>query len=670
MSQQQQLEALKKVIRQHDYAYYVLDAPTISDAAYDELFNQLLIIEKAHPEWVTKDSPSLRVGGEVASHLEAKAHKTPMLSLNNVFDETSFSQFFERLVQGLEKSDIPLCAEPKLDGLAINLFYEYGQLTTALTRGDGALGEEVTANIKTIKSLPLFVEALKDVSFIEVRGEVFMAKDTFIKLNDNAKKNGDKVFANPRNAAAGSLRQLDSKIAAKRKLSLYCYGIGEVSGIELNNSHFERLMWLKECGFPVSNWVKKVTNIDQAIKYYQSVVEQRAHLPFEIDGTVFKVDNIDDQQALGLNARAPKYAIAYKFKAEEVLSEIVSVDFQVGRTGALTPVARLKPTKVGGVMVSNATLHNMDEITRKDIHVHDVVLIRRAGDVIPEVKEVVLVKRDETRIQSITMPEHCPVCDAIVEREDDTATYRCQGGLFCQAQVKHAISHFVSRHAMNIDGLGEKVVSQLLESQLIEDVSSIYQLSVDKLVGLERMGLKSSQNLIDAIHKSKETTLARFIYALGIREVGQATARNLANHFKDLDKIMNANEAMLLEVDDIGPIVARHLNDFFKEPHNQQVIEKLLAYGVSFPKIEEKDLDEGNPFFGKTVVITGTLAKIKRNDLKEKLLEMGAKVSGSVSKKTDFLVFGDAPGSKLKKAEDCGVSLIDEQALMELLTEA
>jgi DNA ligase (NAD+) len=663
----EQLNQLKDELQKHDNAYYVLDTPTISDAEYDELYKSLLAIEKAHPELVSSDSPSQRVGGKVSEQFDAVAHLTPMLSLNNVFDEEEFSAFYQRLSSTLSQGEVELVCEPKLDGLAINLIYEQGRLVRALTRGDGRQGEDVTANVKTIKAIPLYLANAEDIVRMEVRGEIFMRKDAFLSLNEQAAKKGEKVFANPRNAAAGSLRQLDPRVSAKRSLSIFCYGLGECVGFPLADNHFERLNWLKEHRFPVSQLIELAANQQQAVNYFNKVTSLRASLPFEIDGVVYKVNAISAQDTLGFVARAPRFAIAYKFKAEEAESEIMQVDFQVGRTGALTPVARLKPTHVGGVVVSNATLHNMDEIRRKDLHIGDKVIIRRAGDVIPEVKEVLLANRSHRQLSEINMPTTCPVCHSHVEKEEGESTYRCQGGLVCFAQLKQAITHFVSRAAMNIDGLGEKVVAALVDEKLIKNVADLYELTLEHFLSLERMALKSSQNLVEAINKSRETTLNRFIYSLGIREVGQATARNLALHFTELANISKASTEQLLEVADVGPIVADHIVSFFKEPHNQEIIKRLISLGVHWPEVKQAERQDESPFSGKTVVITGSFTTLKRDALKEQLLGLGAKVSGSVSKKTDYLLYGDAPGSKYQKALDLEVALLDEDALMKLL---
>jgi DNA ligase (NAD+) len=661
----QRFDTLKKQIREHDYRYYVLDDPIISDSDYDKLYRELLDLEKAYPEYVSSDSPTQRVAGEISPAFLPYQHHQPMLSLNNAFSDEEFEKFYQRAQKTLNQTDVYYCCEPKLDGLAVNLVYENGQLIAGVTRGDGTVGENVTSNIKTLKMVPINLRGQFTPKRLEVRGEVYMTKAGFDQLNRKAHEKGTKLFANPRNAAAGSLRQLDSSITAQRPLSLYCYGFGASEGISLPDSHFERLNLIKQLGFPVSGDIYLAKTVSECKAYYQSLLRKRPNLAFEIDGAVFKVDSIKAQQKLGVLARAPRFAIAYKFPAEEARTVVLKVDFQVGRTGALTPVARLKPVTVGGVTVSNATLHNMDEIERKDIRVFDEVVIRRAGDVIPEVLRVIFENRS-SKTEAITLPASCPVCDSEVLRLEGEAVARCQGGLYCPAQLKQSIIHFVSKKAMDIDGLGEKLVELLVDNGIVKTIADIYQLNKESLIGLERMGEKSSQNLIDAIENSKHTTLARFLYALGIREVGQVTAETLSRHFKSLENIRKANEQELIAISDIGPVVAKHVNHFFKQTHNLEVIDKLLSLGIDWPKPQQKKAKD-SPFLNKTLVITGSLDLMSRDSLKEKLTELGAKVTSSVSKKTDYLIYGDSPGSKYEKAQALGIEMISEEKLRSLL---
>lgn len=658
-----QIDVLRQQIREHDYAYYVLNAPTIPDSEYDRLFQALQALEQTHPELITSDSPTQRVGASPSSKFETIEHQLPMLSLGNVFDDEQFEQFYRR-IEGGEQSFF-VC-EPKFDGLAVSLIYRYGTLDVAATRGDGLQGEAITSNIKTIPTIPLRLRGADDIPLIEIRGEVYMPKRGFETLNQRLAAQGMKTFVNPRNAASGSLRQLDSRVTAERPLAIYCYGFGAVEGFALTDSHYQQLMQIKQLGLPVCPLVHRTQGMQGCLDCYQALLNKRDTLPYEIDGMVIKVDSIARQQQLGFVARAPRWAIAYKFPAQEALSQVIAVDFQVGRTGALTPVARLKPTFVGGVTVSNATLHNMDEIERKDIQIGDVVIIRRAGDVIPEV--VAAVKEQRTETMPITLPDACPVCQSLVERIEGEAVARCSGGLFCRAQLVQAIIHFVSRKAMDIDGLGAKFVEKLVEEGLVNSVADLYYLQADSLLSMERMGQKSVDNLLSAIEASKQPTLAKFIYALGIREVGEATARNLAMHYKTLDAIKHAGETSLLAIPDIGPTVAKHILTFFSETHNLAVIEKLLQAGI---RIKEErtpvvSLQE-HPFQGKRIVLTGTLTQLAREEAKEKLLALGATVSGSVSSKTDLVIAGENAGSKLEKAQTLSVPVINEARFMALL---
>ncbi len=668
-SEKKQIEKLREQLRYHSYQYYVLDDPDVPDAEYDRLYKQLVALEEKHPELITSDSPTQRVGSKPLSAFDQIQHQMPMLSLDNVFSEEDLLSFYKRLQDRLDNEDeIELTAEPKLDGLAISLRYERGRLIYAATRGDGTTGENVTQNVRTMQSVPLRLLGKNYPEVLEVRGEVFMPKAGFDKLNRMAKQNGEKEFANPRNAAAGSLRQLDPKVTAKRPLSLYCYSTGVVEGGKLADTHYEILQQLKGFGLPVCNEIKIIHGIRDCLFYYEDILKRRDNLAYDIDGIVYKVNLITLQNRFGFVARAPRWAIAHKFPAQEEISKIIDVDFQVGRTGAITPVARLEPVFVGGVTVSNATLHNMDEIRRKDIRVGDQVIVRRAGDVIPEVVRVVPGSRKK-QLAEIQMLTNCPVCHSAVEQIEGEVVARCSGGLFCRAQRAQAIKHFSSRKAMDIDGLGDKLVEQLVEQGLINTAADLYQLNVETLTSLERMGEKSATNLLEALENSKHPVLSRFIYALGIREVGETTARNLAKEFKTLAAVQHASYDELIEVQDIGPIVARHIVNFFQQEHNLKVINQLLATGIKIQNVEQ--LASGNQqageFTGKTLVLTGTLPTLSRDEAKEKLLAVGAKVAGSVSAKTDYLVAGDNAGSKLTKAEKLGVPVIDEATMLDIL---
>jgi DNA ligase (NAD+) len=664
-----QIEKLREQLRYHSYQYYVLDDPDVPDAEYDRLYNELVALEQLHPELITSDSPTQRVGSKPLTAFDQIQHQMPMLSLDNVFSEDALLSFYQRLQDRLNtEDDIELTAEPKLDGLAISLRYEKGELIYAATRGDGSTGENVTQNVRTMQSVPLRLLGKNFPDVLEVRGEVFMPKAGFNALNRQAKLNDEKEFANPRNAAAGSLRQLDPGITAKRPLSLYCYSTGVVEGEKLADTHYEILQRLKDFGLPVCNEIKIVHGVKACLSYYEGILKRRDDLAYDIDGIVYKVNLISLQNSLGFVARAPRWAIAHKFPAQEEISQIIDVDFQVGRTGAITPVARLQPVFVGGVTVSNATLHNMDEIRRKDIRVGDRVVVRRAGDVIPEVVSVVPGSRIKP-LAEIQMLTNCPVCHSAVEQIEGEAVARCTGGLYCRAQRAQAIKHFASRKAMDIDGLGDKLVEQLVEQGLINTAADLYQLKLETLTSLERMGEKSATNLLDALEDSKHPLLSRFIYALGIREVGETTARNLAKEFKTLAAVQHASYEELIEVQDIGPIVAQHIVNFFQQEHNLKVINKLLATGIQLQNVEQlgSESQQGCEFTGKTLVITGTLPTMSRDEAKERLLAVGAKVAGSVSAKTDYLLAGDKAGSKLTKAEKLGVQVIDEAAMLEIL---
>ncbi|UTV27060.1 NAD-dependent DNA ligase LigA [Photobacterium atrarenae] len=664
---QQQLSALREQLAYHGHRYYVEDSPEIPDAEYDRMMQQLLALEAAHPELITADSPSQRVGGKPLDGFSEVRHELPMLSLDNAFSDEELKAFEKRIGDRLPASfALTFCCEPKLDGLAVSLMYENGVLVQAATRGDGTTGENITANVRTIRAVPLKLHGEGWPARLEVRGEVFMPKQGFDALNASAQKKGEKTFVNPRNAAAGSLRQLDPKITATRPLSFYAYSVGVVEGGTLADSQFERLVQLKGWGIPMCPESRRLSNIEQVIGYYQDIGERRGILPYEIDGVVIKVDDIETQQRLGFVARAPRWAIAYKFPAQEEMTRLNNVEFQVGRTGAITPVAKLEPVFVGGVTVSNATLHNADEVARLGVMIGDTVIVRRAGDVIPQIVSVVASQRPEDAAE-IRFPSTCPVCQSKVERVEGEAVTRCSGGLYCRAQRKEALKHFVSRKALDVDGCGEKVIEQLVEREMVTTPADLFKLSAGVLTVLERMGPKSAQNLVAALEKSKLTTLPRFLYSLGIREVGEATAANLAKHFETIEALSQATQEQLIEVPDVGNIVAEHIVNFFREAHNLEVIQALRDVGVNWPAIEKPADDVELPLDGKTVVLTGSLSLLTRSEAKAALQEMGAKVTGSVSKKTDLLVAGEAAGSKLTKAQELGIEIWDEQALVDFM---
>jgi len=655
---QKELERLRSLISDYNYQYYVLDDPSVPDSEYDRLYRELGKLESEHPDLITEDSPTQRVGAKPDSGFEEVVHELPMLSLDNAMDSGEMTNFDRRVNERLGQSkDIEYVCEPKLDGLAISLLYENGLLTRAATRGDGTQGENITLNAKTIRSIPLKLRISNPPKRIEVRGEVFMLKSSFEALNEEAKKTESKVFANPRNAAAGSLRQLDPQITAKRNLSFYAYSMGLVSDdFRLADKHYDRLLQIKDLGLPVSSEVKVVSGIEQCLDYYHDILERRDALAYEIDGVVNKVNDIGLQERLGFVARAPRWAIAHKFPAQEEVTQLLGVDFQVGRTGALTPVARLEPVSVGGVTVSNATLHNMDEIARLGVQVNDYVIIRRAGDVIPQVVSIIEERRPDD-IFAIEAPTECPVCASPVERAEGEAVIRCTGGLVCSSQRNEALKHFASRKAMDIDGLGDKLVEIFSDKGFVKSISDLYRVSKEQITGLDRMGEKSADNLLAALEKSKTTTLPKFLYALGIREVGEVTAKNISNHFLTIDAIMKAKQEDLESVSDVGPIVAQHLRAFFDNEDNRQQVKELIALGVNWPEIEQKSDDE-LPLKGNTFVITGSFEGISRAEIKDKLESLGAKVSGSVSKKTTALIAGEKAGSKLTKAESLGVEIL------------
>ena len=676
----QRAAELRALLHRHAHLYYTLDAPEIPDAEYDRLFRELQALEAAHPELLTPDSPTQRVGGRVLDAFTPVRHAVPMLSIRTETDtEASGAEAFDARIRrelGLAEADAPVryVAELKFDGLAMSLRYEGGVLVQAATRGDGETGEDVTHNVRTIAQVPLRLPSgVPEV--LEVRGEVYMRRDDFEALNARqrariaAGAKGEKTFVNPRNAAAGAVRQLDSRIAADRPLSFFAYGVGEVSAAAQGQvrwrTHHELLMQLKAWGFPVAEQTAVVQGAAGLVGFHQKIATQRDSLPYDIDGVVYKVDDLALQQRLGFVTREPRWAVAHKYPAQEEMTQVLAIDVQVGRTGKLTPVAKLAPVFVGGVTVTNATLHNEDEARRKDVRVGDTVVVRRAGDVIPEVVSVVQEKRlHESQI--FTMPTHCPVCGSEAEREEDEADHRCSGGLFCPAQRKQAILHYASRRAVEVEGLGDKLVEQLVDSGRVQTLPDLYRLQLDDLADMDRMAEKSAQNLLDALGKSKDTTLARFVFGLGIRHVGEATAKALARHFGQLQAIMDASEDALAQVADVGPVVAHSIHTFFAQPHNREVVQALRESGVRWAEGEALAPTE-MPLAGLTVVLTGTLASMGRDEAKDKLEALGAKVAGSVSKKTSYVVAGAEAGSKLDKAQALGVPVLDDEGLQRLL---
>ena len=655
---------LRDNIDYHNYRYYTLDDPIIPDAEYDRLLRELEALECQYPDLVSPESPTQRVGASPAEAFGEIIHALPMLSLANAFEEQELVDFDRRVRERLEVDQVEYAAETKLDGLAINIRYENGVLVSAATRGDGARGEDVTGNVRTIKAVPLRLRGDDFPRVLEARGEIFMTDEGFRRLNEEQARRQDKSFANPRNAAAGSLRQLDSRITAERPLTMYCYGVGDVREGWLPNTHTEILRRLKHWGLRVSPEIAVVTGVDGCQRYYAQMQARRESLGYAIDGVVFKVNDVAEQERLGAVSRAPRWAIAYKFPAEEELTQVRAIDVQVGRTGTLTPVARLEPVQVGGVTVTNATLHNQDEVDRKDVRVGDTVVVRRAGDVIPEVARVVKDRRPR-RTRRFDLPNRCPECDSEVIRNEGEAAARCSGGLYCPAQRKQAVWHFASRRAMDIEGLGEKLVDQLVDSGLVHSILDIYSLDAEQLAGLDRMGKKSAANLLAAIARSRDTTLGRFLFALGIRDVGEATARSLAAYFDDLARLRAADEESLQEVPDVGPVVARETASFFAESHNREVLDGLVKL-IHWPAPSQgQSVDEA--LSDKRFVITGTLGAMSRDEAKRRLQALGAKVSGSVSRKTDYLVEGADPGSKRSKAESLGVTILDEDGFLALI---
>lgn len=662
------LETLRQTLRKYEYHYHVLDNPLVPDAEYDRLMNELKNLEWQHPEWITPDSPTQRVGAKPLEGFAQITHELPMLSLDNAFSDEELDGFLRRIenliAQDPEK--MTFCCEPKLDGLAVSILYENGSLVQAATRGDGTTGEDITANIRTIRNIPLKLNLENPPARLEVRGEVFMPQKGFNILNERALEKGEKTFANPRNAAAGSLRQLDPKVTRQRPLELNAYSIGIYeSDDELPSTHYERLQWLKSIGIPVNGEIRLATGREELLKFYAEIQSKRPNLGYDIDGTVLKVNDIALQEQLGFISRSPRWAIAYKFPAQEEMTVLNDVEFQVGRTGAITPVAKLEPVFVAGVTVSNATLHNGDEIERLGVVIGDTVIIRRAGDVIPQIIGVVKERRPENA-KKIHFPTACPVCESAVIRVEGEAVARCTGGLFCAAQRKEALKHFVSRKAMDIDGVGEKLIEQLMARELIHTPADLFKLDLTSLMRLERMGEKSAQNALNSIEKSKSTTLARFLYALGIREVGEATALNLANHFGSLAAIREANIETLTQVQDVGEVVANHIFRFWQEPHNVEVVEDLIKQGVHWQDVVPVEIAD-NPLKNKNVVLTGTLTQLTRDEAKALLQSLGCKVSASVSSKTDYLIAGEKAGSKLTKAQELGITVLSEQDFVNLI---
>ncbi|HMW18737.1 MAG TPA: NAD-dependent DNA ligase LigA [Accumulibacter sp.] len=671
MDVQERIAFLRAEIDRHNHRYYVLDAPTIDDADYDRLFRELQALEADHPQWLRSDSPTQRVGATPLAEFVPVSHAAPMLSLNNAFTEDEVAAFDRRVREGLEfagQGEVDYSAEPKFDGLAVGLTYRNGVFVQGATRGDGFSGEDITANLRTLRSIPLHLLPADPAwpEQLEVRGEVLMLRQDFERLNQRQRAAGDKEFVNPRNAAAGSLRQLDPRITAGRPLRFFAYGVGFVDGGELPATHSALLDRLAAWGLPVTGERRRVHGLAGLLAYYADLGHRRTDLPYDIDGVVYKVDEREAQQRLGFASRAPRFAVAHKFPAEEAVTQLLDITIQVGRTGALTPVARLAPVFVGGVTVTNATLHNEDEIRRKDLRVGDTVVVRRAGDVIPEVARALIDQRPATA-SPFVMPTTCPVCASAAIRDADEAVSRCSGGLYCPAQCKQAVLHFASRRAMDIEGLGDKLVDQLVDQHIVRTPADLYRLGLLSLVALDRLAEKSANNLLAAIEKSKQTTLERFIYALGIRNVGESTARDLARHFGSLDRLLAADVEQLQQVPDVGPVVADSIRQFCAEPHNQEAIAQLRAAGVHWPESEAAATPVAGPLAGKIFVLTGTLPTLSRDSASQLIQSAGGKVSGSVSKKTNFVVAGDEAGSKLDKARSLGVTIIDESQLQALL---
>lgn len=666
----QAMRRLIDLLNQWEHAYYVLDNPEVPDSEYDRVYRELQDLEALHPTLIQSDSPTQRVGGKPAEGFDQVKHRVPMLSLGNAFEDDDVIAFDRRVK---ELADLPADAsidysvDPKFDGLAISIHYRNGVFQQAITRGDGTVGEDVSANVKTIRSLPLKLKGSKVPEHLEVRGEIFMYKRDFTQMNERQAELGLKIFANPRNAAAGTIRQLDPKIAASRPLRFFCYGAAlEREQLRELKSQSAMMKWLGNMGLPISPLSQTARGAQGLLAFYRQVGESRSALPFEIDGVVYKVDSFDLQDQLGFVAKAPRFAVAHKFPPDEVLSRLLNIEVQVGRTGSITPVAKLEPVKVGGVVVSSATLHNLDEIQRKDLRVGDQVLVRRAGDVIPEVLPFSGNVRSTSSV-AFEMPTHCPICNSLVRQEEGEAAYRCTGGLVCKAQLTQSIIHFAHRRAIDIEGLGSKLVEVLVEKEWVKTPADLFRLKFEDLVQLERMGEKSANNLLDSIRKARQTTFGRFLFALGIRHVGEATARDLAQHFGDVQKLMCASVDQLLEVNDVGPVVAKSIRQFFDEPANQQVVNELLELEVAWPQAHAPEVPSDHPFFGKTFVLTGSLSNYSRDAAAALIVERGGKVSGSVSKKTDFVLAGEAAGSKLDKAASLGVAVLDESTFQGML---
>ncbi len=663
---EERAKRLRDEVERYNYAYYVQDAPVVPDSEYDRLFAELQELEAAYPELVRPDSPTQRVGGTPLSQFEKVEHKIPMLSLQNGLSGTDVEAFDQRVSEELGGIKVDYAAELKFDGLAVSLRYKKGVLVQAATRGDGTFGENITANVRTIRSIPLRLSDLAPPEVLEIRGEVLMFKKDFHDLNKRQRENGQKEFVNPRNAAAGSLRQLDSQITASRKLRFFAYGLGELAGVPMPSTQSQLLDWFVQMGIPVCEERKVVHGLKGLMGFFRDIETRRDSLPYEIDGVVYKVNQLSGQQKLGFISRAPRFALAHKFPAQEVLTEVTGIDVQVGRTGAITPVARLKPVFVAGVTVTNATLHNEDEVRRKDVRIGDTVIVRRAGDVIPEVIASIPERRPADA-QEFVMPTHCPVCGSPIVRPEDEAVARCSGGwINCPAQKKGGLQLFASRKAMNIEGLGEQLIDQLVDKKIISDVADLYRLDLETLSGLERMADKSAGNLLNELEKSRRTTFARFLYALGIRHVGEATARSLAEHFGNLKDLIEASEEQLLDVDDIGPIVASSIRQFFDDECNRELIAKLQSCGVHWPEKAMAAKSRVLPLQDKRFVLTGTLPSLTRDEAAEIIRNRGGKVSSSVSKKTDYVLAGSDPGSKLAKARELGIRILDENEFMRL----
>ena len=653
---------LRKIISEHNYQYHVLDDPEISDADFDRLFNKLIKIEENFPKLITVNSPTQRVGAKPLSEFKEVKHAVPMLSLSNAFDENEMTRFYDRIKAELENKDLVFSGETKFDGLAVSIHYKKGNLEIASTRGDGYIGENVTQNIRTISQVPLILIGKNIPEKLEVRGEVFIKHKDFLGLIKRQKKDNEKVFANPRNAAAGSLRQLDPKITSKRPLSFCSYGIGDYKGTLKLSEHIQVLNQLQHWGLPISSEIQTLKGLDMCLEYYNEIAEKRSQLTYDIDGVVFKINNFNEQKKLGYVSRSPRWAIAYKFSSPEEMTQLIDIEVQVGRTGIITPVARLIPVNVAGVNITNATLHNLDEIKRKDIKIGDWVYIRRAGDVIPEVVRV--IKERRVNVKEFKMPLLCPVCGSDVKRQDGKAAFVCMGGLSCSAQKIQAILHFASRKAMNIDGLGEKIVIQLTDKKLINNISDLFLLKKNQLAKLDRMGEKSADNILQALEKCRSTTLARFIYALGIPEIGETTARALENYFHTIENIKKSSIDELESIPDIGPIAANNIKSFFAQENNLEIIENLISHGIRWSiKSAKKKL----PFNGLSFVITGTLENLTREKSKEILISLGGKVPTSVSKNTDYLIYGNNPGSKYEKALDLDINRLNEKSFLRMI---